>query len=369
MSNLDPKPSVAFYDLSRKILKYRVEINKAVKNTIDSGNVVLGSEVSTFEKEFSEYLGAKYCIGTANGTDSIEIALRAVGAELRTKVATCANAGGYSSTAINCVGATPIYMDVDMNTRNISLASVQNAISEGAEVVIATHLYGMAIAEIKEISTYCKVNNVNLLEDCAQAHGAEIDGKKVGTFGDLSAFSFYPTKNLGALGDAGAVVTNSVDYYSKLQKLRTYGWSEKYKTDTVGGRNSRLDEIQAAILRVFLQHLEEDNAKRLEIANFYNKNINSEDIFKPQWGKKQYVAHIYSVSSKYRSEYLEKLSLAGIGYAIHYPIPDHKQQIFRERFGNLENTENLSKSIFSLPCYPELTMAEAEIVVNTINSR
>ena len=369
MSNLNPKPSVPFYDLSRKISKYRIEINKAFTNTIDSGNVVLGSEVANFEKEFSEYLGADYCVGTANGTDSIELALRAIGAGLGTKVATCANAGGYSITAINCVGASPIYMDVEIHTRNISLASVQNAIREGAEVVIATHLYGMAIAEISEISLYCKARNVILIEDCAQAHGAEIDGKKVGTFGSLSAYSFYPTKNLGALGDAGAVVTNSIDYFSRLLKLRTYGWSEKYKTDIQGGRNSRLDEIQAAILRVFLRHLEVDNAKRLEIANFYDKNIDCEDIFKPVWAEKQYVAHIYPVTSKFRDAHLEKLFKAGVGYAIHYPIPDHHQQISEGKFGDMKNTETLSKSIFSLPCYPELTMAEAELVVETINSK
>jgi dTDP-4-amino-4,6-dideoxygalactose transaminase len=341
LSNLNLKPLVPFYDLSRKISKYRIEINNALVKTIDSGNVVLGSEVANFEKEFSEYLGADYCVGTANGTDSIELALRAVGAELGTKVATCANAGGYSITAINCIGATPIYMDVDIHTRNITLASVQNAIMEGAEVVIATHLYGMAVVEISEISLYCKAKNVILIEDCAQAHGAEIDGKKVGTFGILSAFSFYPTKNLGALGDAGAVVTNSIDHFSRLLKLRTYGWSEKYKTDIQGGRNSRLDEIQAAILRVFLSHLEVDNAKRLEIANFYDKNIDCEDIFKPVWAEKQYVAHIYPVASKFRDAYLEKLFKAGVGYAIHYPIPDHRQQISEGKFGEMKNTETL----------------------------
>lgn len=368
MNNAVPNFHVPFYDSSRKIAKYRDEINEAIDRVLNSGMLILGSEVASFEKEFAEFLGSKYCVGTANGTDSLEIALVAVGAGLGTKVATCSNAGGYSSTAISCVGATPIFMDVELDSRNITLASVENSINQGAQIVIATHLYGLAIEEIGQISLMCKERNVVLIEDCAQAHGAEIAGSKVGTFGTISTFSFYPTKNLGALGDAGAVITDNDEIFAKLNKLRTYGWGEKYRVEIGRGRNSRLDEIQAGILRVFLRHLSSDNKKRLQIAEFYNEKILSEKIQKPLWKEGQYVAHIYAVTSNSRDQILAELFSAGIGYAIHYPIPDHQQITPPLKDKSLKNSELLSNSIFSLPCYPELTHNEMLAVVDTINS-
>ena len=367
MNKSDPGFLVPFYDSSRKIAKYRSEINEAVERVFNSGNLVLGSEVASFEKEFANFLGAKYCVGTANGTDSLEIALIAVGAGLGSKVAICANAGGYSSTAINCIGAMPMFMDVELESRNITIESVKYAIKQGARYVIATHLYGMAIRDIDQISILCKDNNVILIEDCAQAHGAEISGKKVGTFGSISTFSFYPTKNLGALGDGGALITDDDELFVKLLKLRTYGWGEKYRVEIARGRNSRLDEVQAAILRVFLRHLISDNEKRLHIAQFYNEQIQSVEILKPQWEKRQFVAHIYAVASSSRNSILEKLSYAGVGYAIHYPISDHHQIISNNKDLSLKNSEWLSNSILSLPCYPELTHEEMCAVVDAIN--
>ncbi|WP_190279134.1 DegT/DnrJ/EryC1/StrS family aminotransferase [Candidatus Planktophila vernalis] len=369
MNKSVPGFQVSFYDSSRKIAKYRSEINEAVERVFNSGNLVLGSEVASFEKEFANFLGAKYCVGTANGTDSLEIALIAVGAGLGSKVATCANAGGYSSTAISCIGATPMFMDVELESRNITIESVKYAIKQGAQYVIATHLYGMAIRDIDQISILCKDNNVILIEDCAQAHGAEISGKKVGTFGSISTFSFYPTKNLGGLGDGGALITDDDELFVKLLKLRTYGWGEKYRVEIARGRNSRLDEVQAAILRVFLRHLTLDNEKRLQIAQFYNEQIQSVEILKPQWKEGQFVAHIYAVASSSRNSILEKLSHAGVGYAIHYPITDHHQIISNNKDLSLMNSELLSNSIFSLPCYPELTHEEMCVVVEAINSK
>jgi dTDP-4-amino-4,6-dideoxygalactose transaminase len=368
VNNSVPGYHVPFYDSSRKIAKYRIEINEAVERVFDSGNLVLGSEVASFEREFADFLGAKYCVGTANGTDSLEIALIAVGAGLGSKVATCANAGGYSSTAISCIGATPILMDVEIESRNITTESVKRAIIQGARFVIATHLYGMAIKDIDQISILCKENNVILIEDCAQAHGAEISGKKVGTFGVISTFSFYPTKNLGALGDGGALITNDDELFSKLLKLRTYGWGEKYRVEIARGRNSRLDEVQAAILRVFLRHLARYNEKRLQIAQFYNEKILSIEILRPKWKEGQFVAHIYAITSSSRNSILEKLSQVGIGYAIHYPITDHHQIISNSKDLNLKNSEFLANSILSLPCYPELTHEEMCLVVDAINS-
>lgn len=369
MNKSIPGLRVPFYDSSRKITKYRSEINKAVERVLDSGNLVLGIEVASFEKEFADFLDAKYCLGTANGTDSLEIALIAVGAGLGSKVATCANAGGYSSTAITCIGATPVLMDVELESRNITIESVEYAINQGARYVIATHLYGMAIKDIDQISRMCQEKNVILIEDCAQAHGAEISGRKVGTFGNISTFSFYPTKNLGALGDGGALITNDDELFAKLSKLRTYGWGEKYRVEIARGRNSRLDEVQAAILRVFLRHLVSDNEKRLQIAQFYNDTIQPVDIQKPQWNEGQYVAHIYALTSNSRNSLLGKLSHAGVGYAIHYPITDHHQIINNNKVLSLKNSELLSNSILSLPCYPELTHEEMCLVVDVINSK
>ena len=369
MNKSDPGFQVPFYDSSRKIAKYRSEINEAVERVFNSGNFVLGSEVDSFEKEFANFLGAKYCVGTANGTDSLEIALIAVGAGLGSKVATCANAGGYSSTAISCIGASPMYMDVELESRNITIESVKYVIQQGARYVIATHLYGMAIRDIEQISILCKDNNVILIEDCAQAHGAEISGKRVGTFGRISTFSFYPTKNLGALGDGGALITDDDELFVKLLKLRTYGWGEKYRVEIARGRNSRLDEVQAAILRVFLRHLTSDNEKRLQIAQFYNEQIQSVEILKPQWKEGQFVAHIYAVASSSRNSILERLSHAGVGYAIHYPITDHHQIISSNKDVSLKNSELLSNSILSLPCYPELTHEEMCVAVDAINSK
>ena len=368
MNDSLPTIKVPFHDLSRKITKHEDGIRQALERVLNSGNLILSDEVVTFELEFADYLGAKHCVGTANGTDSIEIALKAAGVGLGSKVATCANAGFYSSTAISCIGAEPVFMDVEIDSRNISIESVELAIEQGAKYVIATHLYGMAIKDIFEISKYCEEKGVFLIEDCAQAHGARISGKKVGTFGGISTFSFYPTKNLGALGDAGAIVTNSSDLFSRLLKLRTYGWGEKYRVEISGGRNSRLDEVQAAVLRALLPHLDAENEKRLEIANFYNDNIVHQEMGKPIWEKGQYVGHIYAVTSAFRGKYLDKLMKSGVGHAIHYPIPDYRQMSNSRIVRGMINSDLLAESIFSLPCYPELTLAEMELVVETINS-
>ena len=360
---------VPFLDLSRKINAYKPEIDEAIQEVLHSGTLVMGTQVQNFEKEFAKYLGVKYCIGTANGTESIEIALRTLSADNQTIVATCANAGGYSSAAIKSVGSKALYMDVDLITRNISCESVEKAIDMGATIIIATHLYGSAIRDIELISDMCADRAIPLIEDCAQAHGAMINGKKTGSFGDLAAFSFYPTKNLGALGDGGAIVTNHDEHYSKAKKLHQYGWAEKYKVAILGGRNSRLDEIQASILRVFLRNLDKDNAKRLQIADYYNCNIQSENIQKPIWAENDFVAHLYVISSKSRSSYLEKLKINGIGSVIHYPIPDHLQKNASGTYANLPNTEALSNTVFSLPCYPELSENELSKVAEIVSER
>lgn len=215
-------------NLAAKIDKFKSQINASVQRVVDSGWVVLGPEVKRFETAFAEYLQAGHCVSVANGTDAIELALKALGVADGDQVATVANAGMYTTTSVLAIGATPLFMDVDLDTHVVTLASVKQAIEAGAKAVVVTHLYGLAVPDIKAIAAYCAAHKVALLEDCAQAHGAERDGQRVGTFGDASSFSFYPTKNLGALGDGGAVVTNSAAIAQRVAQLRQYGWSSKY---------------------------------------------------------------------------------------------------------------------------------------------
>lgn len=356
-------------DLSSRIAAYQTEIKAAVDRVISSGWLVLGPEVKAFEQQFAAYLNAPHCVSVANGTDAIEIALKALGVTTGDRVATVANAGAYTTTAVLAVGAEPQFMDVDLNTQVATLAVVQAAIDSGVKAVVVTHLYGLAVPEIAEIAKLCARSNVPLVEDCAQAHGATIAGRRVGTFGDIASFSFYPTKNLGALGDGGAVVTNSDLLAEKVLALRQYGWASKYTVKTAGGRNSRLDEMQAAILSAFLPRLDEANLRRREIAAYYNARIQHPHIALPQNGGAGYVAHLFVIRSDQRDALREHLRAESIASDIHYPVPDYRQPVFEERYLDvrLPNTEQLAHEILTLPCYPEMTDGEVARVVVAVN--
>jgi aminotransferase EvaB len=353
---------IEIFNMERKILRYRKEIEQAICETLDSGQLVLGRQVSEFEHEFASYLKAKNFVSVANGTDALEIAMRTVGIRKNSKVALVANAGNYSRTVINLIEAHPIYMDVDFDSRNIQLENVKIAIAHGAEFVIATHLYGKAIDEIDEIAEYCAKRGISLIEDCAQAHGAKINGNFVGTFGDLACFSFYPTKNLGALGDAGGIATNSDALASRIKSLRTYGWEEKYRVILKYGRNSRMDELQAAVLRKLLRTLDQENLKRREIAHRYTL-ANSKRFFQmPKFISDDYVAHLFVVTSKNPNQAISHFNKMGIATASHYPILDINQHYLAGEEDNihLPVSQHLSEYSFTLPCNPELL--EEEIV-------
>jgi dTDP-4-amino-4,6-dideoxygalactose transaminase len=356
-------------NLSAKIAVHQNQIKSALDRVITSGWLVLGPEVKRFEASFAAFLGAKHCLTVANGTDAIELALRAMGVSQGDCVATVANAGMYTTTAILAIGAESFFMDVDLETQVATFAEVVRAIEAGVKAVVVTHLYGRAIPEISQIAQYCSLKGVSLLEDCAQAHGAQIDGKRVGTFGDAASFSFYPTKNLGALGDGGAVVTNNPAIAEKVSKLRQYGWSAKYRVEVTGARNSRLDEMQAAILSEFLPHLDDANARRREIAARYTAQIQHPDVLVPKEGGAEYVAHLYVVRSSRRDALREYLRTVDIASDVHYPIPDYRQPVFGEHFAGLclENTERLVGEILTLPCYPEMTNAEVDEVIAAVN--
>jgi dTDP-4-amino-4,6-dideoxygalactose transaminase len=230
---------------------------------------VLGEEVTGFEDEFASYVGTTHCAAVANGTDALELALRAVGVRAGDRVLCAANAGFYGSTACIAAGARPVYGEIDPDTLCLSPAAVEEALANGAAAVILTHLYGQ-VGAVEAIANLCRTRGVPLIEDCAQAHGARHAGARAGSFGDVGCFSFYPTKNLGALGDGGAVVTSRADVDQSVRSLRQYGWSRKYVADRSGGRNSRLDEMQAAVLRDKLPALDTQNQARREVASRYN---------------------------------------------------------------------------------------------------
>lgn len=359
-------------DLSSRIKQSQDQIHAAVARVIASGWVVLGPEVKQFEQAFAAYLGASECISVANGTDAIELGLKALGVVAGDRVATVANASMYTTTALLAIGAEPFFMDVDLDSRCAGLAEVTRALDAGVKAVVVTHLYGQAAPDIAAIATLCAQRGVPLFEDCAQAHGARIAGKCTGTFGLASSFSFYPTKNLGALGDGGAVVTSDPTIAARMRALRQYGWSDKYKVEVAGARNSRLDEMQAAILSVFLPGLDQANARRLAIAERYRAGLRHPGIEVPAATGEAYVGHLYVVrtqGSAQRDSLRAHLRGAGIASDVHYPIPDHRQPLFDGRFASVQlaNTELLAQQILTLPCYPEMTDADVDRIIDTAN--
>lgn len=357
-------------DLAARIAAHREPLAQATRRVIESGWLVLGPEVKQFETAFAAFLSARHCVGVGNGTDALELALRALGVSAGDRVATVANAGMYTTIALRAIGAEPFFLDVDLASRNVTLAEVERALAGDVKAVVVTHLYGLAAAQIAQIARRCAQAGVALLEDCAQAHGARVDGRCVGAFGDAAAFSFYPTKNLGALGDGGAVVTSRDDIAAGVLALRQYGWSGKYQVALDAGRNSRLDELQAAILSAFLPGLDADNARRREIAARYGAGIRHAQVQAPAARGADYVAHLYVVRSPQRDALRAHLAALDIAAEVHYPIPDHRQPVFAGRHAELHlpNTERLVREILTLPCYPEMSDEQIDSVIDAVNA-
>ncbi len=356
-------------DLSAHLTSHRSSLDAAIKGVLDNAWFVLGPKVESFEKLFADYIQVAHCRSVANGTDALELSLRALGVQAGDKVATVANAGMYTSTAILSIGGTPIFMDVDLVTHVVMQSEVEHAIARGVKAVVVTHLYGQAQLDIAEIADKCRTAGVALVEDCAQAHGASINGKRMGSFGDAGCFSFYPTKNLGALGDGGAVVTNDSALAERVSRLCQYGWSVKYQVELAGACNSRLDEIQAAVLSELLPHLDSWNTRRRDIASEFRRLISHPAVILPSVGGGDYVAHLYVVRSVERDSLCQHLKELDIATDVHYPIPDHRQPVFGNRFSDvhLPNTEQLAKEVLTLPCYPEMVQADVERVISAVN--
>jgi len=346
-------------DLKRHHAPLANELAAAVNRVLSSGWYILGPEVEAFEREFARYCGVEHAVGVGNGTDALELALRAVGVGPASEVATVANAGMYGTAAILRAGATPLYVDVDRQSMTMSPSSLAAAISPATAAVIVTHLYGQ-IADMEQLLAIAAQANLPVIEDCAQAHGAARAGRKAGSWGTLGCFSFYPTKNLGAAGDGGAVVTADANLAAKVRALRQYGWTEKYRSTVAGGSNSRLDEMQAAVLRTLLPHLDGWNARRREIAQLYNRALAGSGVILPDAGD-DYVAHLYVIRSPHRERIRTALAAAGIGTDVHYPVPDHLQESLRGvpfRQTALPVTEACAREVLTLPCFPEMTDEE-----------
>ncbi len=357
-------------DLHRHTQPIQTQLNAAVTRVLQSGWFVLGPEVTAFEQEFAAYCGTTHCVSLANGTDALELALRALDIGPGKTVLTVANAGMYSSVGILATGATPLYADVSPDTLLLDVAEVKRLLDQHrVDAIIVTHLYGL-LADIEDIVKLAQARGIPVVEDCAQAHGASRQGRKAGSFGDIACFSFYPTKNLGALGDGGAIATSRQDLADRVKQFRQYGWGSKYSVTLAGGRNSRLDEMQAAILRVKLPLLDQWNTRRRDIATRYSKGITNSRVSAQKVHGTEYVAHLYVVRSTERDKLKQHLAAAGIPSDVHYPIPDYAQAAYRHQFANthLAVTEQACAEVLTLPCFPEMTDAEVDAVIACVNA-
>ena len=336
-------------------LSYQHEIDLAIKRVLDSGWYILGKEVEAFEKEFSDFNAARYSIGVGSGTEAIHLALRALNIGKGDEVITTAHTAVATVSAIDLVGAKPVFVDIETDYFNIDANIINEVITPKTKAIIPVHIYGHP-CNMDLIMDIANKNNLMVIEDCAQAHGAKYKTNRVGSIGHIGCFSFYPTKNLGAIGDGGAIITNDKSLANKIKLLREYGWEERY-ISSYEGWNSRLDEIQAAILRVKLKYLDKDNSKRKAHAKKYKDVLNDLPIELPKERKdSNHVFHLYVIKTANRDKLKKILESKGIGTTIQYPLPIHKQQYFRKIVGNIElpRTEGIAKNILSLPMYPEM---------------
>ncbi|MCY4467032.1 MAG: DegT/DnrJ/EryC1/StrS family aminotransferase [Chloroflexi bacterium] len=342
------------------------EINAALLRAADSGWYILGPEVEAFEREFAAYHGVSHAVGVANGTDAIELALRAGGVGAGDEVITVAHTALATVAAIEATGAVPILADIDADIFTLCPDAARAAITPRTVAIVAVHLYG-GTADLDALVELAQAHDLLLIEDCAQAHGALYKGRPVGTIGRLGAFSFYPTKNMGAYGDGGAVITDDDALADRLRKLRNYGQSSRYRHHS-RGTNSRLDELQAAILRVKLAHLDGLNGRRRAIAALYDANLTG--VRKPSARADcQHVYHLYVIRAAQRDQLMKDLQERGIGTLIHYPVPVHLQESHRDLGlgeGSLPQTERAAREILSLPLYIGLSDDDALRVCEVI---
>lgn len=362
---------IPFLDLKKINQQYQQDLKEACSRVIDSGWYLLGKEIQQFEKQFADYCGAQHAIGVANGLDALILVLQAwkelgkltAGDEIIVP----ANTYIASILAITENDLTPVLVEPNLATYNLDIHGIKKAITPKTKAILAVHLYGQ-LAPMEEIVPFAKEHNLLILEDSAQAHGAQINGRRAGSFGDASGFSFYPGKNLGALGDAGAVTTNDDDLASTIKALRNYGSQEKYK-NIYQGSNSRLDEIQAAMLSVKLNYLDKEIKQRQNVAQKYLTQINNPVVILPTvQTASAHVWHLFVIRSAHRDSLKEYLHTQGIETLIHYPIPPHKQQCYQDwNHLSLPITEQIHCEVLSLPMSPVLAEQDIQMIIEKVN--
>lgn len=362
---------VPLNDPARLVASLDGLLERTAADVVASGRYVLGPRVEAFEAAFAAYCGTPHCVGVANGTDAVELALRGCGIAAGDGVVVVANAAMYATTAVLAIGAVPVFADID-DAGLMDADTLGDALARAStppRAVVATHLYGR-MADMPSILEVAQRHGLKVVEDCAQAHGAHIDGRRAGAWGDASAFSFYPTKNLGALGDAGAVLTADHAIAGRVRQLRQYGWSGKYVNALAGGRNSRLDELQAALLLALLPGLDARNARRRAVATRYSREIVHPCIDVPAIDGERDVAHLYAVRSARRDALAAHLAASGVAAAVHYPVPDHRQPSIADRYADvaLPATDAWCAGVLTLPCFPELRDDEADAVIAACNA-
>ena len=359
---------IPFLELKSQYDSIKEEIRQAIDGVLESGWFILGKNVEAFEVEFAQYCGVRFGVGVSSGTDALHLALRACGIQPGDEVITVPNTAIATALAITMAGGTPVFVDIDPQSYNMDVSQIESAITPKTKAILPVHLFGQT-ADMDPILALAKGRGLKVIEDACQAHGAEYKGKKAGSLGDVGCFSFYPTKNLGAYGDGGMVITNDEEIAHRVRLLRNYGERERYY-HAIKGFNSRLDELQAAVLRVKLKRLDEWNSARRERAKLYNDLLANNGIITPaemDYGK--HIYHLYVVRTKFRDELRRFLESRGVGTLIHYPVPVHLQEAYGDlglKRGALPVAERYADEILSLPLYPELTREDQETVASLI---
>ena len=358
---------IKFLDLEKINNRYREEIDSRIKNILDKGWYLQGEENENFTKNFANFCGTKFALGVANGLDALNLIIKAYGFGNGDEIIVPANTYIATILAISENGCIPILVEPDIKTYNINPDSIEEKITSKTKAIMVVHLYGQAV-QMEKIWKIAKKYNLKIIEDSAQAHGAIYQENRTGNLGDASGFSFYPGKNLGCIGDGGAVTTNDEELFNKIKAIANYGSDRKYH-HIYKGVNSRLDEIQATVLDIKLKHLDSDNNKRREISKYYRENIKNSKIILPEtYDEKSLVWHIFAVRTQNRDEFQKYLTEKGIQTIIHYPTPPHKQGAYKE-WNNLSFpiTEEIHNTILSLPISPVMTDSEIEKVVEVVN--
>ena len=345
------------------------EANEAIRRVLDSGCYILGEEVDSFEKEFAYFHGEDFhAVGIANGTDAIALCLKGLGLGTGDEIITPSHTAVATVAGIEQADCTPVFADINPNTRCIDPKSIEERLATNTKAIMPVHIYGQP-AEMHRILELAKAHHLAVVEDCSQAHGAEINGQKVGTFANISAFSCYPTKNLGGTGDAGMILCRSKEFAEKIKSLRQYGWNEA-RESIIPGFNSRLDEMQAAILRVKLQHLADDNFKRRTIALRYNEGFKDLPITLPALAETElHAMHLYVIECERRNELMEYLRFHQIGASQHYPLAVHQHAAYAHRIrggDDLPVTEHFYQRNLTLPMYPELAEVSIEHIISMV---